>query len=59
MKFKKTDFKFKEFQKLPFNTKFNVNVKIDIYKKWDLFIKLNEFFKNKTKQESKNFIDVV
>jgi hypothetical protein len=33
MKFKKTDFKFKEFQKLPFNTKFNVNVKIDIYKK--------------------------
>lgn len=42
----------KEFQRkkeLDFETKFNVKIDVSIYKSWDLFKKLNEFYKNKKK----------
>jgi len=41
------DIKLKRFSLLKFNTKFNVNPTYNIYNKWDLFVKLNEYYKEK------------
>lgn len=60
---KKFDFKFLnniynyifmkvEKNNLPFNTKFNVNVTQNIYNEWDLYIKLNNFFKENQKNQN-------
>jgi hypothetical protein len=42
---------FRKFNTLPFDTKFNVNVAVSIYKEWDLFVKLNDFFKKQYKNQ--------
>ena len=43
---------------LQFKTKFNVNINHSIYKQEDLFIKLNDFFKEKWKDYIK-YLDIV
>lgn len=49
----KEKIEFKRLNELPFNTKFNVDVSISIYEEGDLFIKLNEFFKQDFKNSDK------
>lgn len=56
--FFKRNIEFKRFNELQFKTKFNVNINHSIYKQEDLFVKLNDFFKEKWKDYIK-YLDIV